>query len=273
YMAESARERENLDWETWAGRLQEYFSLVEFLFSPTLIIVGGGGSKHHRKFLPRLDLHTPIVPAELRNEAGIVGAAALARRAEEATAALRRRPRTATGSVPPVPTGGARPAQTDPASTKAPAARPGRGAQPGRDRGSGGARPPGRGGEGRPAPATAHRHRGLPAGPHRRGHTREEGPLRQEGPPPEEEEKEEGPQGAREGRDEEDRGAGEVRGHGGGEVACAERWADQPACKPGSVIGSHPSRITVAGDLQRSTRELGLAPSSVPCLTLLPVGF
>src|SRR5699024_2577569 len=95
YMAESARERENLDWETWAGRLQEYFSLVEFLFSPTLIIVGGGVSKHHRKFLPLLDLHTPIVPAELRNEAGIVGAAALARRAEEENAALRQRPRAA----------------------------------------------------------------------------------------------------------------------------------------------------------------------------------
>src|SRR5690625_6595847 len=47
YMAESARERENLDWETWAGRLQEYFSLVEFLFSPTLIIVGGGRSEEH----------------------------------------------------------------------------------------------------------------------------------------------------------------------------------------------------------------------------------
>src|SRR5699024_658966 len=140
-----------------------------------------------------------------------------------------------------------------------------RAAQRGRYRGSGGARPPGRGGEGRPAPATAHRHRVLPAGAHRWGHTREEGSLLQEGPLLAEEEKEEGPQGAREGRDEEDRGAGEVAG--------AERWADQPACRPGSVLGSHPSRITVAGDLQRSTRELGLAPSSVPCLTLLPVGF
>lgn len=94
YMAESAREREDLDWQTWAGRLQEYFSLVEFLFSPTLIIVGGGVSKHHRKFLPLLDLRTPIVPAQLRNEAGIVGAAALARRAEEEKAAVRGRSHT-----------------------------------------------------------------------------------------------------------------------------------------------------------------------------------
>lgn len=94
YMAESAREREGLDWQTWAGRLQEYFALVEFLFNPTLIIVGGGVSKHHRKFLPLLDLRTPIVPAQLRNEAGIVGAAALARRAEEEKSAVRARSRT-----------------------------------------------------------------------------------------------------------------------------------------------------------------------------------
>ncbi|WP_193104623.1 polyphosphate--glucose phosphotransferase [Brachybacterium sp. FME24] len=81
YMASSVREREELSWKKWSKRLQKYFSLVEFLFSPDLIIVGGGISKEHEKFLPRLDLHTPIVPAGLRNEAGIVGAAALAQRA------------------------------------------------------------------------------------------------------------------------------------------------------------------------------------------------
>ena len=83
YMASSIREKEELDWETWAGRLQEYFSHVEFLFSPTRIIVGGGVSKKHQKFLPLLELRTEIVPAELRNEAGIVGAAALARREQK----------------------------------------------------------------------------------------------------------------------------------------------------------------------------------------------
>ena len=86
YMAESIRDKEDLDWESWASRLQEYFSLVEFLFSPTQIIVGGGVSKHHKKFLPLLDLTTPIVPAKLRNDAGIIGAAALARRAVKAAA-------------------------------------------------------------------------------------------------------------------------------------------------------------------------------------------
>ena len=51
---------------------------MEFLFSPDLFVVGGGVSKKHKEFLPLLDLKTPIVPAKLRNAAGIVGAAALA---------------------------------------------------------------------------------------------------------------------------------------------------------------------------------------------------
>ncbi|MCL2089746.1 MAG: ROK family protein [Micrococcales bacterium] len=76
--ADSAREREDLDWPTWAARLQRYFDVVERLFSPDLIVVGGGVSKKHQLFLPLLDLHAPIVPAALRNAAGIVGAARLA---------------------------------------------------------------------------------------------------------------------------------------------------------------------------------------------------
>ena len=80
YMADSARDRDELDWETWAARLQEYYAHLEFLFSPDLFVVGGGVSKHHEKYLPLLDLKTKIVPAKLRNEAGIIGAAALARK-------------------------------------------------------------------------------------------------------------------------------------------------------------------------------------------------
>lgn len=78
--ADSAREREGLDWAQWAARLQRYFRAVEDLLWPDLIVVGGGVSKKHEQFLPLLDLRTPIVPAELRNAAGIVGAAALAAR-------------------------------------------------------------------------------------------------------------------------------------------------------------------------------------------------
>ncbi|WP_431837023.1 polyphosphate--glucose phosphotransferase [Cellulomonas sp. Y8] len=79
--ADSAREREDLDFPQWAERLQRYFGVIEDLFWPDLIVVGGGVSKHHEKFLPLLHLRAPIVPAQLRNAAGIVGAAALAARA------------------------------------------------------------------------------------------------------------------------------------------------------------------------------------------------
>ena len=78
YAAYSAMEREDLSWEQWAKRLQWYYSYIEFLFSPDLFVVGGGVSKHAPEFLPLLDLNTPIVPAVHRNNAGIIGAAALA---------------------------------------------------------------------------------------------------------------------------------------------------------------------------------------------------
>lgn len=71
------RERKGLSYEEWALRLQRYYEHVEMLFSPELFIVGGGVSKSHEKFLPLLDLRTPIVPATLLNRAGILGAAAL----------------------------------------------------------------------------------------------------------------------------------------------------------------------------------------------------
>ena len=76
--AYSAKERENLSWEEWAVRLQKYYDLLVALFHPDLLIVGGGVSKQYKDFLPLLRLDTPIVPATLRNNAGILGAAALA---------------------------------------------------------------------------------------------------------------------------------------------------------------------------------------------------
>ncbi|HET8795907.1 MAG TPA: ROK family protein [Arthrobacter sp.] len=71
----SAREREGLSWKEYGVRLQRYFSHVEFLFSPELFIIGGGISKRSEDFLPLLDLRTKIIPAKLKNNAGIVGAA------------------------------------------------------------------------------------------------------------------------------------------------------------------------------------------------------
>ncbi|GAA1526439.1 polyphosphate glucokinase [Microbacterium ginsengiterrae] len=78
WTAYSAMEREKLSWQEWSARLQVFFSHVEFLFTPDLFVVGGGVSKHPEKFLPRLELNTPIVPAIHRNSSGIIGAASLA---------------------------------------------------------------------------------------------------------------------------------------------------------------------------------------------------
>jgi polyphosphate glucokinase len=78
--ADSVREEENLSWKEWAERLDGYFEMLDHLFSPDLIIVGGGISKKSDKFLPHLTVKTKIVPAQLLNEAGIVGAAVAASR-------------------------------------------------------------------------------------------------------------------------------------------------------------------------------------------------
>ncbi|GLW59420.1 polyphosphate--glucose phosphotransferase [Kitasatospora phosalacinea] len=72
----AAKERHDLSWPEWAGRVDEYLDLVEMLFSPQLIVIGGGVSRKHEKFLPLLkERRAEVVPAELRNDAGIVGAA------------------------------------------------------------------------------------------------------------------------------------------------------------------------------------------------------
>ena len=73
--ASSVKSGEGLSYKAWSVRLQRYFSCIEMLLSPDLIIVGGGISKKAEKFLPRLQLQAPIVPAELLNQSGIVGAA------------------------------------------------------------------------------------------------------------------------------------------------------------------------------------------------------
>ncbi|TDD39654.1 ROK family protein [Nonomuraea terrae] len=70
-----AREEHDLSWEKWAERVEEYLRHVEMLFSPSLIVIGGGVSKKAGKFLPHVHLDTPVVPAALQNEAGIIGAA------------------------------------------------------------------------------------------------------------------------------------------------------------------------------------------------------
>ena len=76
--ASSVKDREELSYPEWAKRLQRYYEVVEQLLWPDLIVVGGGVSRDADKYLPLLRLNTPIVPAKLRNKAGIIGAAWLA---------------------------------------------------------------------------------------------------------------------------------------------------------------------------------------------------
>ena len=79
YMAGRIKKEEGLKWFEYGERLNEFCLHVEHVFSPQLIIIGGGISRKHRKFLPASQpTRTRVVPAELRNEAGIVGAAAWA---------------------------------------------------------------------------------------------------------------------------------------------------------------------------------------------------
>jgi polyphosphate glucokinase len=71
-----AKEDADLSWQHWARRVQKYLAHVEMLFSPELFIVGGGVSRKSEKFLPLIEgVRAEIVPAELQNNAGIVGAA------------------------------------------------------------------------------------------------------------------------------------------------------------------------------------------------------
>lgn len=79
YAANSVREKEDLTWEEWGKRLNEYLIRLESLFWPDLFILGGGVSKHFDHFEKYLQLDTPVVAAESRNHAGIIGAALAAK--------------------------------------------------------------------------------------------------------------------------------------------------------------------------------------------------
>lgn len=82
--AASVREKSGMSFKKWAQRVQRYMSHVERLFSPDLFVVGGGVSKEAHKWVPLLTLTAPVKPAQLLNNAGIVGAAvaAIERRSE-----------------------------------------------------------------------------------------------------------------------------------------------------------------------------------------------
>jgi polyphosphate glucokinase len=73
-----ARTRRALSWKAWAADLDEHLHAINRLFSPRLFILGGGVSKNADRFIPRLTVGPEVVPARLRNDAGIVGAALFA---------------------------------------------------------------------------------------------------------------------------------------------------------------------------------------------------
>jgi polyphosphate glucokinase len=73
--SDATRKRKNFSWKKWSRRLDTYLRTMENLVWPDLIILGGGVSKKHEKFIPRLSVQAEVVPAQLLNEAGIVGAA------------------------------------------------------------------------------------------------------------------------------------------------------------------------------------------------------
>jgi len=77
--SDAARQQADISWKKYAKRLNKYLKAMEKLFWPDLFIVGGGISKEADKYLPLLTIETPIVTAQLLNEAGIVGAALAAR--------------------------------------------------------------------------------------------------------------------------------------------------------------------------------------------------
>jgi polyphosphate glucokinase len=82
--AAAARIRRGISWKAWAADLDEHLLAIERLFSPRLFIIGGGVSKRADQFVPRLTVRAQVVPAKLRNDAGIVGAAMAAAETEGA---------------------------------------------------------------------------------------------------------------------------------------------------------------------------------------------
>jgi len=79
YASDRIRQQKKLSWKRYARRVNEYLDTLEALFCPDLFIIGGGISKKHDEFLPLLKTQADVVPAQLLNNAGIVGAALAAR--------------------------------------------------------------------------------------------------------------------------------------------------------------------------------------------------
>jgi polyphosphate glucokinase len=75
YASDAVRKTEDLGWKSWGKRFNTYLTLMEELFWPDLIILGGGASKNFDKFKEQITVVAPVKPAAFLNQAGIVGAA------------------------------------------------------------------------------------------------------------------------------------------------------------------------------------------------------
>lgn len=75
YASDGARKRKELSWTVWGKRFNQYLEHIEFILSPELIVLGGGTSKRFEKFEKYIKVKTPVIPAVLLNNAGIIGAA------------------------------------------------------------------------------------------------------------------------------------------------------------------------------------------------------
>lgn len=73
--SDRARQINAYSWKAWGKRLSEHLQYMEALITPDLFVIGGGISKKYKKFFRYIECDTEIVPAQLRNRAGIVGAA------------------------------------------------------------------------------------------------------------------------------------------------------------------------------------------------------
>ena len=78
YVSDAARKKEGLKIKHWAPRLNEFLNYLEKLFNPGLFIIGGGLSKKEEKVMKHITIKTPVKMAQLRNNAGIIGAAMFA---------------------------------------------------------------------------------------------------------------------------------------------------------------------------------------------------
>ena len=76
--AASVREDHDLSWHKWANHLSEVIDVIDHLFWPDLVLLGGGVSRKADKFVPLLEVRPPVRAATLQNAAGIVGAATAA---------------------------------------------------------------------------------------------------------------------------------------------------------------------------------------------------